>query len=93
MNQSVYYGAGELDDERPDHLDPGPHIKDPTAAAFGERASGKGGFDEKLFLEIGEYANDLQRPLRQLINQFSIHFLIIQNAFASFPFMHLLTKD
>ena len=84
MGHSVYYCAGELDDERPGHLEPGLHFKDPTAAAFGERALGKGAFDDQLLLEIGGHADVLQRPLRQIIKQFNIRFLIIQNAFAFF---------
>jgi glycosyltransferase involved in cell wall biosynthesis len=80
VGHQIYYCAGEMDGDVDGLLDPRLHFEDPTAVAHSRRAFQPGPMDEQLLADIAARAEELEKPLRQFIRQYDIHFLIVQNA-------------
>ena len=78
----LFYCAGELGDDVRGLLAPELHFTDPAAVSLGKRAFGRAPAGRDLLDDIGRRAQELKRPLRRFLKEYTIDYLIVQNAFA-----------
>lgn len=78
----VIHCAGELAADLEGTVVPGMHFEDPTAREHVRRAFGDSVADPTLQGEIEAHARQLEVPIARFVEEDSIEFAIVQNAFA-----------
>ncbi len=74
--------AGELAADLEGTVVPSMHFDDPTAREHVRRAFGDTDTDPTLLGEIEAHARELETPIRRFIEEYSVDFAMVQNAFA-----------